>query len=115
MTGNNEKEFAGIRVKDQVQNRTPDLLRSPRFHFARDSVANYTVNPTTCRIVSKANGANRGAIQECVPGRVPHDEFAVGVMDESWPSDIRLLRYLRIVRERTFGKGRRFQSVQRPA
>jgi hypothetical protein len=43
MTGNDEKELARIGVKDKVQHRTPNLLRSPRLHFDRDSLANDTV------------------------------------------------------------------------
>jgi len=62
MTGNYEKELAGIRMKEKVQNRTPDLLRGPRLHFDGNSVANDTVNSSTCRIVAEADAANHTTI-----------------------------------------------------
>jgi hypothetical protein len=115
MTGNDEKELARIGVKDKVQHRTPNLLRSPRLHFDRDSIPNDAVNPSTCRIVAEADAANRTAIQKCVPSCTAHDRFAVGVMDKSSAHNIRRFRKRRIVCERSFGQGRKFRSVPRPA
>jgi hypothetical protein len=92
MTGNDEKELARIGVKDKVQHRTPNLLRSPRLHFDRDSLANDTVNPSACGVVAEADVANHTAIQKCVSGCTAHDSFAVGVMDKSSAYSIRRFR-----------------------
>ena len=80
MPSDNKKELSRIRVENQVEDGTPDLLWCTRFDFDGYAVADHAVNSGPGCIIAEADRAQGTAVREGVPSGISHDELTVCIM-----------------------------------